>query len=69
MYGGVGMYAGAKAEVYDGTQGYASNAMMAQMNTSSINTGGGQDLYINNAYVESNNFKDLFYSADELGGT
>ena len=68
QYGSIGMYAGYKGAFYDGTQGYSSNAMMAQMNSSSYQSGGGQDLYINNAYVESNNFKDLFYSADQLGG-
>jgi hypothetical protein len=71
LYGAGGMYAG-----YTGVWGlptasdyqHSYSPMMAQMNTSSIQTGGGQDLYINNAYVESNNFKDLFYNADQLGG-
>ena len=69
MYGAGAMYAGYGAVFGIPTsQNYASNAMAAQMNTSSVSTGGGQDLYIDNAYIESNNFKDLFYSADELGG-
>ena len=69
LYGAGAMYAGYGAVFGMPTsQNYASNAMAAQMSTSSITTGGGQDLYIDNAYIESNNFKDLFYSADELGG-
>ena len=63
MYAGYGAVYGIPT-----SQNFASNAMAAQMNTSSVTTGGGQDLYIDNAYIESNNFKDLFYSADELGG-
>ena len=68
QYGAVGMYAGYKGAFYGGTQGYSANPMMAQMNSSSFQSGGGQDLYISNAYVESNNFQDLFYSSNELGG-
>ena len=69
LYGAGAMYAGYGAVFGMPTShNYASNAMAAQMSTSSITTGGGQDLYIDNAYIESNNFKDLFYSADELGG-
>ena len=68
-WGAVGTYAGYKSWRYDGSQSFASSAMRAQMNSSSYQSGGGaQDLYINNAYVESNNFKDLFYSSNELGG-
>ena len=68
-WGAVGTYAGYKSWRYDGSQSFASSAMRAQMDSSSYQSGGGaQDLYINNAYVESNNFKDLFYSSNELGG-
>ena len=68
--GSFGMYTGYMSSYgYDAGSNYAYAPMMAQMDSSSMSSGGGQDLYINNAYVESNNFKDLFYSADELGGT
>ena len=70
---GAGMFMGYTGYMssigYDAGSNYAYAPMMAQMDSSSMSSGGGQDLYINNAYVESNNFKDLFYSADELGGT
>ena len=67
--GAFGMYTGYMSSYgYDAGSNYAYAPMMAQMDSSSMSSGGGQDLYINNAYVESNNFKDLFYSADELGG-
>ena len=64
-----GFYTGYMSSIgYDAGSNYAYAPMMAQMDSSSMSSGAGQDLYINNAYVESNNFKDLFYSADELGG-
>ena len=69
---GAGMFMGYSGYMgsvgYDAGSNYAYAPMMAQMDTSSMSSGGGQDLYINNAYVESNNFKDLFYQADEYGG-
>tara|TARA_R100001594_G_scaffold47947_1_gene80829 strand:- start:4634 stop:7255 length:2622 start_codon:yes stop_codon:yes gene_type:complete len=71
LYGAAGIYGGYGARYGIPTAGEFQSGyspMMAQMETSSMQTGGGQDLYINNAYVESNNFQDLFYNADQLGG-
>tara|TARA_Y100000310_G_scaffold190719_1_gene190719 strand:- start:197 stop:712 length:516 start_codon:yes stop_codon:yes gene_type:complete len=50
-----------------GGNNYAYDSYMAQMRTSSNYGAGGQDLYVENAYIESNNFQDLFYNSDNLG--
>jgi TP901 family phage tail tape measure protein len=68
MHGAMMGYTGYMSSVgFGGGQNYAYSPMMAQMDSSSMTTDGGQDLYINNAYMESNNMKDLFYSANETG--
>ena len=68
MHGAMMGYTGYMSSVgFGGGQNYAYSPMMAQMDSSSMTTDGGQDLYINNAYMESNNMKDLFYSANEAG--
>ena len=63
--GGVG--AGAYIYGNAGGNNYAYDSYMAQMRTSSNYGAGGQDLYVENAYIESNNFQDLFYNSDNLG--